>query len=526
MSYRMRRRNRPIILLCLVAAGIVGGVVVCYTRQGPAADGFPFGTTDATGEPVPRSSPAGTWYPADAAELREEIAGYFAQASVEPRADVVGLVLPHGDYAYSGPTAAQGIQSLGRNYRRIVVIGPTHHLPMEDTFSVPRETYCETPLGRVPLDVEFIRTLLQYPLFQHIPTAHHGEHSVEIVLPLLQYKLGDFQLVPIVAGNCSSEVAAQAGRILASLIDADTLVIASSDFTHHGPQHRFAPFDEDIPENVQKLDMTAFEFIRKLDGEGLLEYRNRTGVTMCGSVPIAVLLAMLDGDTQVDLLQYTTSGEVTGDYSNSVSYLAISFQGAWEAVTTPEVPAASPVLTAEDKEQLLALARRTLRYALDHQMMPEPAELDFVASESIKMPRAAFVSIERDGQFRGSAGDAFPLRPLHRSVIANTIYAAFADQRFPQLSDNEYDRIRIEISALTAPRPVTSPQEIRIGIDGVILLMGDHVAAFMPRMALEQGWDREMMLRQLSQEAGLPADVWKQGASLLVFQAEVFGEQP
>ena len=74
--------------------------------------------------------------------------------------------------------------------------------------------------------------------------------------------------------------------------------------------------------------MGAFEFIQKLDAKGLLEYTDSTGATICGRVPIAVLLETLGKDAKAeDRAQYTTSGEIMGDYTNSVSYLAATFRG-------------------------------------------------------------------------------------------------------------------------------------------------------------------------------------------------------
>jgi AmmeMemoRadiSam system protein A/AmmeMemoRadiSam system protein B len=398
---------------------------------------------------------------------------------------------------------------------------------MEDTLSVPRATHLETPLGQVPLDVEFIEKLLQYPMFLSVPSAHQQEHSVEIEVPLLQYKLTDFKLVPIVAGQCSYETVAKVGKILAGLIDADTLVVASSDFTHYGPQYRYVPFTDNIPENVKKLDMGAFEFIRALDAKGLLTYRDEKEATICGCVPIAVLLTMLGKDVKAEMLHYTSSGEILGDYKNSVSYMAIAFRGAWTASSLPATEAsASSSLTAEDKKQLLSLVRQTLRYALDHQKVPEPSDLNFTASEAMKTPRAAFVTLKKNGELRGCVGDIFPQRPLYKSVIGNAIYAGFGDRRFQPLRSEEYDQITIEISALTPPATVASAQEIRIGIDGMVLNKDGHSAVFLPQVAPEQGWDLETTLQHLSQKAGLPADAWKQGASLQVFQADVFGEEP
>ena len=77
---------------------------------------------------------------------------------------------------------------------------------------------------------------------------------------------------------------------------------------------------------------------------------------------------------------------------------------------------------------------------------------------------------------------------------------------------------------MTVPEPIALPDDIRIGIDGVVLNKNGRSAVFLPQVAPEQGWDVNQMLTRLSLKAGLPADAWKEGASFLVFQAVVFGE--
>ncbi|MBN2446029.1 MAG: AmmeMemoRadiSam system protein B, partial [Phycisphaerae bacterium] len=437
----------------------------------------------------------------------------------------IGLILPHAGYAYSGRIAAAAVKSLGRDYARVVVIGPTHYLPMEETFSVLRATHYRMPLGEVPLDVEFIDRLLAHPQFQDIPAAHRQEHSVQIEVPLLQYKLGDFKLVQIVAGQCSADTVVQAGRILAGMIDPNTLVVASSDFTHYGPRYEYVPFTENVPEGLKKLDMDAFAFIAAKDARGLLEYRRKTGATICGCVPIAVLLAMLPGDAEAQMVKYATSGRMTNDYTNSVSYLSAAFHGAWPRVQETRTQAVAGALTQKDKKSLLSLARATIRFGLEKERAPQPADVGFTPGEATKVPRAAFVTLTENGRLRGCIGDIFPQRPLYKSVLTNAIYAAFADRRFTPVQKDELPRIRIEISALTPPSPVASWRDIRIGTDGMVMSKDGHTAVFLPQVAPEQGWDLETTLANLSMKAGLPADAWKEGASFQVFQAEMFGEE-
>jgi len=475
---------------------------------------------------VLRSSLAGTWYFDDAEALREQIESFFQKAQVKPVDNVIALILPHAGYRYSGQTAVCGLKTTDKKYKRIVVIGLSHRISLEEILSVPRVTHYETPLGQIPLDVEFINKLLKYSIFQNVPQTHKYEHSVQIELPLLQYSQKDFKLVPIVAGSCSLQTIAEAGNILRSLVDEGTLVVASSDFVHYGRSHLYVPFTENIPEQIKELDMRAYEYIAALDAKGFLEYKYKTGVTICGSVPIAVLLSMLNEPAKAELIKYATSGELTNDFTNSVSYLSIAFSGSWQ--NNPEIKpqANNPELelTEDDKKQLLALARKTIVSALRTQRVPQASELGVSISDAMKCPRAAFVTLKKHSQLRGCIGDIFPQRPLYKSVIRNAINACVNDRRFLPVTEEECNDITIEISALTAPEPVASSSDIRIGIDGVVLSKNGRSAVFLPQVAPEQGWDVEQMLTQLSLKARLPADAWKEGTSFLVFQADVFGE--
>ncbi len=465
------------------------------------------------------------WYPADANALSRQIEGFFQKADVKQINNTIALILPHAGYAYSGQTAVSGLKAIGKQYKRIIVIGPSHYLAMEEVLSVPRATHYETPLGEIPLDVELINKLLKYSMFQNIPHAHQYEHSVQIELPLLQHCQEDFKLVPIVAGRCSLETVDKASAILRSLIDQETLLIASSDFTHYGPRFGYAPFTENEPEQIKKIDMGAYEYISRLDSKGFLEYKQRTGTTICGYIPIAILLSMLQEGVKAELINYATSGELTGDFTESVSYFSIAFSGRWGNYPPIKPQGNNPGLTEEDKKQLLALARKTISYALQNQRIPEVSDLGVTISDAMARPRAAFVTLKKNSQLRGCIGDIFPQRPLYRSVVINALNAGFNDRRFPPVTEDEFNNITIEISALTAPQPIDSPAEIRIGTDGVVLNKGGRSAVFLPQVAPEQGWDLDQTLTHLSLKAGLPAEAWKEGANFLVFQADVFGEE-
>jgi hypothetical protein len=476
---------------------------------------------------VLQSSLAGRWYPANSTILANQIRGFLEKAQPNKEInDVMALILPHAGYQYSGQTAAQGIKTATGKYKRIVIIGPSHYVAMQDTLSVPTATHYETPLGQIPLDLDFIDKLLEHSIFQNVPNAHTREHSVQIELPLLQYTNRDFKLVPIVAGQCSLKAITKAGKILKGLIDNETLVIASSDFVHYGPNYGYVPFTEDVPENLKKLDLGAYKSIAALDCEGFLNYKRKTGATICGYAPIAILLAALPESAKSHLVARTCSGEIVGDFSNSVSYLAIAFSGKWP--NQPAVQLNSTLvesrLSNEDKKQLLALARKSLSYYLENKQMMDTSKLDVKLSKAATEMRAAFITLNINSRLRGCIGDLVPREPLYKTVIRNAVNAGFYDRRFMPLEKSEYDKITIEISALTPPTPVASPDEIRLGIDGIILRKNGRSAVFLPQVAPEQGWNLEQTLSHLSLKAGLPQDAWKNNAHFFVFQAEVFSE--
>lgn len=470
------------------------------------------------------------WHSKDSEALSAEIKNFLDKAEAEPIEGAIALIQPHAGYVYSGQTAAYGLKSIGKNYKRVIVIGPSHRVAMNEVFSVPSATHFQTPLGEVELDTEFVAKLLENPIFQNIESAHQYEHSVHIQIPFLQYKFGDFKLVPIVAGFCSLETIQKAASILCEMIDEQTLVIVSSDFVHYGPNYGYVPFTTDIPEQLKKLDMGAYEHIAKLDAKGFLDYKQRTGATICGAVPIALLLSMLDDSAAAKLVKYDTSGNITGDYTNSVSYLSAVFSGKWNTKSVSKF--SDETLSEQDKQQLLALARKTILYVLEKNKIPSASDLGIEISEAMKQKRAAFVTLKKpvnvfgknELQLRGCIGEIFPRTALYESVISNAVNASMNDQRFSPLQMDEYKDIVIEISALTAPKPVNGPNDIRVGIDGVVLKKIGRSSVFLPQVAPEQGWGIEEMLSQLSRKAGLPSDAWKSGAEFLVFQADVFGE--
>jgi len=182
--------------------------------------------------------------------------------------------------------------------------------------------------------------------------------------------------------------------------------------------------------------------------------------------------------------------------------------------------------TTAERGFLRDLAWAAVRAAARGEPAPDPAELarayDLDPGATLAEPRGAFVTLTAGGALRGCIGYIEGVCPLVEAVASNARSATCADPRFPPVAPEEVDGLELEISVLTPLRPVAGPAEIEVGRHGVLLRKGGCSAVFLPQVAPEQGWDRDTMLNHLAHKAGLPPDAWRQGARLLVFEAEVF----
>jgi hypothetical protein len=277
-------------------------------------------------EMVRKSPIAGSWYPGEKKQLQRQIEEYLAKAkpaAIEGR--ICALISPHAGIQWSGQAAACGYKLLkGQKIKRVIVLGPSHYSGFRG-LATSAEEYYETPLGKIKVDKEISEALYKITLFQGPRNAELQEHSLEMQLPFLQFVIGEFLLVPLVVGELSVNDYAEAARALSPYLDANTIVVASSDFTHYGSRFGYQPFKENPRDNLKKLDEGAIKKIIAKDFQGFLNYVDETGATICGARPIGIILKMISTKAQGTQLDYYTSGDLTGDFSSSVSYASIAF---------------------------------------------------------------------------------------------------------------------------------------------------------------------------------------------------------
>ncbi len=278
-----------------------------------------------------KSTIAGSWYPGDKGKLRDLIESLLAQADVpEKSGRLFGLIAPHAGIQFSGRAAACAFKLIrGREINRVILIGPSHYQAFRGLAVSGVDAY-ETPLGRIPVDRARSDALSTLPLFQGPSKAELPEHALEMHLPFLQTVLPECELLPLVAGHLSPQDCAQAARELTALMDSRTIVAVSSDFTHYGHRFGYVPFENNVRENLRKLDTGAIDCILKNDCSAFLKYVEETGATICGATPIALLLHMLPPESRGALLSYYTSGDILGDYTDTVSYASIVFMDSYK----------------------------------------------------------------------------------------------------------------------------------------------------------------------------------------------------
>ncbi len=254
---------------------------------------------------------AGSFYPSDPAELRQFFDAYF-----QPTAKLIqakAIILPHAGYIYSGQTASRVVSRI-EVPGRVFMMGRNHH-GLGEEFSICAEGQWETPLGKVAIDEDLAKTVLARS--QHIkndPDAHAAEHSLEVLVPFLQKKNPALRMVPMCVGTMNLARAKTVALECAEAISASrepVMIAVSTDMSHYEP--------DDV---TRKKDRYALHAIENLDDEALVKAVKENRITMCGFIPVYMLLVMHKQlrFMKATLVDYRTSADATGDRSRVVGY--------------------------------------------------------------------------------------------------------------------------------------------------------------------------------------------------------------
>lgn len=254
------------------------------------------------------------FYKADPEQLHQQITDIVTDTKEKKKA--ICAVAPHAGYAYSGHTAAAV-------FSRIIipdtclVLCPRHR-PMGEDIAIMTSGAWEMPFGNIEINEELAQKLLDASdLIKEDTTAHEKEHSIEVQLPFLHYFNPDVKFVPLSISNDSYTTLTQLGEVIALALkafDGEVLIVASTDMSHYVSQ-----------DEAKRLDSLAIAEIEKLKPKGLYQVVRMNTISMCGVLPVTVALTAANelGAQKAELIEYRTSGEVTGDYNQVVGYAGL-----------------------------------------------------------------------------------------------------------------------------------------------------------------------------------------------------------
>ena len=287
-------------------------------------------------EPVVRpATQAGRFYDGNAGRLSHEVDSFLTlHAHDRQYQDVAAIIVPHAGYYFSGNVAAAAYMLLPKDkpYKRIFLLGPSHHEWLDGASVNSEADYYETPLGRVRVDRETARKLLtsdgddadSASMFSYRPEAHDREHCLEVQLPFLQRRFTSEvpPIVPIIISTNDYTKLKRMAEALKPYFTDENLFIVSSDFSHYPSYEDACKVDAKTGKAVESGDVEAF--IATIDRNAKSGIRN-LATSACGGFPIITLMLMLDGNYEVKHLLYQNSGDIDdSDLSRVVGYHAFA----------------------------------------------------------------------------------------------------------------------------------------------------------------------------------------------------------
>jgi len=478
---------------------------------------------------------ADQFYPGDPVTLAKTIAHYFSNVQkTEIEGQLVALICPHAGYTYSGQVAAHAYKLIeGQSFDTVVVISPSHTVFFPGVSVFDGGAY-RTPLGDIPIDIDFVGKLTSIdPRLALSGDGHNGragrhEHALEVQLPFLQVVLGNFMLVPIVMGDQEYDTCRVLGEALGEFArPRHTLIVASSDLSHFHPA-----------KEARMLDGLAAEAIAAFSPSKLVKLIDSGKCEACGAGPIAaaMIAARKMGGTQVKILNIANSGDVEPDYTDRVvGYLSAVIytdstiaepEKVYELEESPNrlsgnARAGGGMISysEEEKRFLKRVAVKSIEQAVKGARFADLAP----STPHISEKRGVFVTLKLHGQLRGCIGYIQPFKPLAEAVREMAKAAAVDDDRFPPVTPREIDELDIEITVLSPLIRVSNIDDILVGRDGLLIRYGFQSGVLLPQVAIEHEWNRETFLAETCHKAGLPPETWREPrAEIYRFSAVIF----
>jgi hypothetical protein len=455
---------------------------------------------------------AGTFYPENPHQLSAIINNFFINAPNKDAAgEIIALLCPHAGYIYSGQTAACGYKLLkNKTVKNVILIGNSHNFNLRKGAVYSKGAF-KTPLGTISVNEELAQKIISKTLLlEHNTYAHEPEHSLEVEIPFLIEALRTFKIVPILLSgsftlnDCRDTAKAISDSLKELRLDGTAIIIASSDMSHYPSWANANMIDGKALNALKKFDPVILD--NTISDLMSLKITNESCV-FCGKEALYTVMyaAKNLGANNAEVLNYTNSGDISGDKSRVVGYAAVAF-----TEVEPKGKEADAMedfkISEKNQKELLKIARESILHYLKTGDMPEYN----ITDKELTTPRAVFVTLNKNRQLRGCIGTTEPQAPLYEAVSQMAVAAAVQDYRFRPVSMQELDNVHIEISILSPMKRIKDHSEIIPNKHGVVVRSGfSRGGLFLPQVWEHFDSKEGFMSELCSQKAGLPRNAWK-----------------
>lgn len=465
-------------------------------------------------EHIRKASVAGSFYSGNKAQLTKQLEDHFSEAHAlkTNSGQLQAIISPHAGYMFSGKVAASAFNQIPKKatFKRVFVLASSHQFLFNGAAVYCSGNY-ETPLGEINVDVALGKKLVESStLFSNYEEAHLNEHSLEVELPFLQYKLGsDFTLIPIILGTNEPKHCKEIANKLEPYFTPENLFVVSTDFSHYPEYNTAYKTDERTAEAICHNDP---EFLLKTIEKIKKEKIKNLATSLCGWTSVLTLLYLTEKkDLEYSKIHYQNSGDakIYGDKDRVVGYWAMAVYNSSHNFS----------VSKEEKEIILKKARRAIELHVKNGLSGDTDDSDLVGILNDEI--GCFVSVYIEGKLRGCIG-GFAQEKTLNELVQRMAVSASCDRRFDSISVEELDKMELEISVLSPLQKIKNIDEIEMGKHGIYIQEGFNTGTFLPQVATKTGWNKKQFLGHCAKDkAGIGWNGWKT-AEIFIYEAIIF----
>lgn len=216
------------------------------------------------------------WYPFGSRD-NELITG-----SLSSNGNLCAAILPHAGLYYSGALIRSFFEKIDKKRVKVLIISPSHYYALPAGAIITSDfTFSETPFRDVPTCKAAISgSIINDDVIQQ-------EHGIEMFLPFIGKKGNMSVSYAVISSLQNASDAKEIAEKIAKIVDTETALIASSDFTHYGPRFNYFPFGQNALKKVEQHDSEAANLLAENKGEEA--YRAYCHSTICGIAPASIV---------------------------------------------------------------------------------------------------------------------------------------------------------------------------------------------------------------------------------------------